>query len=157
MFAVLGLVGCGHPASRPGAGEAASGVETTLTDAVRSDATAQPAAADSPAQTPGRVEVLSFHGRQRCPTCRAIEQLTREVVEGEFAREVADGTVVLRVVEIEAEPALAERYRVVWSSLLLQGRDTVVDLTRRAFDTARRRSDEFRATLRSEIENLLER
>lgn len=103
------------------------------------------------------MEVLSFHTRRRCPTCRAIEQLTREVVSKTFARQVADSLLVLRVVEIEAEPELSERYRVAWSSLLLQGRDTVVNLTRRAFDTARKRPEEFRATLRHEIEKLLAR
>lgn len=31
------------------------------------------------------VEVLCFHGKQRCATCIAIERNTREVLEKEFA------------------------------------------------------------------------
>lgn len=31
------------------------------------------------------VEVLYFHGKQRCATCIAIERNTREVLEKEFA------------------------------------------------------------------------
>lgn len=109
---------------------------------------------------PDRVEVLSFHTRRRCPTCRAIERLTREVVAGTFARQVADSSLVLRVVNIDEEPVLAEQYRVAWSSLLLHGRhdgaDTVVNLTRPAFDNARTNPEEFRALLTREIEKLLE-
>lgn len=32
------------------------------------------------AQTGKYVEVIYFHGKQRCPTCRAIEKYTKEVV-----------------------------------------------------------------------------
>ena len=157
ILVMLGLVGCGHPTSRSPRDVTASGAESVHSAEMAGDMT-QPAVGDRrPDTSSGRVEVLSFHTRRRCPTCRAIEQLTREVVSKTFARQVADSLLVLRVVEIEAEPELSERYRVAWSSLLLQGRDTVVDLTRRAFDTARKRPEEFRATLRYEIENLLAR
>ena len=33
------------------------------------------------AQTNDCVEVIYFHGKQRCPTCMAIEKHAREVVE----------------------------------------------------------------------------
>ena len=46
------------------------------------------------------VEVLSFHTKKRCPTCVAIEQLTREVIETEFAAQLADGSLALRVTDI---------------------------------------------------------
>ena len=157
ILVMLGLVGCGHPTSRSPRDVTASGAESVHSAEMAGDMT-QPAVGDRrPDTSSGRVEVLSFHTRRRCPTCRAIEQLTREVVSKTFARQVADSLLVLRVVEIDAEPELSERYRVAWSSLLLQGRDTVVNLTRRAFDTARKRPEEFRATLRYEIENLLAR
>ncbi len=157
ILVMFGLVGCGHPTSQSPRDVTASGAESVHSTEMAGDMT-QPAVGDCrPDTSSGRVEVLSFHTRRRCPTCRAIEQLTREVVSKTFARQVADSLLVLRVVEIDAEPELSERYRVAWSSLLLQGRDTVVNLTRRAFDTARKRPEEFRATLRHEIENLLAR
>ena len=109
--------------------------------------------AASPQEQPDGVEVLSFHTKKRCPTCRAIEQLTREVVEQEFADEVADGT--LRLHE------LAVRYEVAWSSLLLShrhnGEEQVVDLTRFAFAHARTDADLFRRELKARIEQLLAR
>lgn len=107
------------------------------------------------------VEVLSFHARKRCPTCRAIEQLTREVVAGEFAAQLADSTLRLHVAEISEEPELAERYRVTWSSLLVcrrsNGQEQVVDLTRTAFAHARTAPDLFRQELKEQIEQMLRR
>lgn len=97
--------------------------------------------------------------QKRCPTCRAIEQLTREVVEQEFAEEVADGTLRLRIAEITEEEELAARYEVAWSSLLLShrhnGEEQVVDLTRFAFTHARTDADLFRRELKARIEQLL--
>lgn len=40
-----------------------------------------------------RVEVLYFHGKQRCATCMAIEQQAREVVEKDFANEQKSGKI----------------------------------------------------------------
>lgn len=129
LFALLALGSCGHRA-------------------VRTATVPEPLAA-------GEVEVLSFHAERRCATCLAIEQLTREVVGREFAAELADSTVRLRVVDIAREEALADHYEVAWSSLLLRGADTVVDLTRFAFDNARRDPEAFKARLASEIDKLL--
>ena len=39
----------------------------------------------------GTVELLYFHGKQRCLTCMAIEKFTTEVVEKDFQEEVAIG------------------------------------------------------------------
>ena len=46
------------------------------------------------------VEVMYFHGKQRCVTCMAIEKHAREVVEMDFAHEKKNGQVVFRVVDI---------------------------------------------------------
>lgn len=130
-FAAL-FVACGHT---PGNGNAA-----------------RPAMADG-------VEVLSFHTKKRCPTCVAIERLTREVVETDFAAALADGSLRLRVACIAEEEALADKYEVVWSSLLVvrcaDGEERVSDLTQLAFATARTDSARFRAALKAEIEKLL--
>lgn len=40
------------------------------------------------------VEVLYFHGKQRCATCMAIEKNAKEVVEVQFANELKNGTLV---------------------------------------------------------------
>ncbi|HIW65913.1 MAG TPA: thioredoxin [Candidatus Alistipes intestinipullorum] len=134
LLALLALGSCGQPVPRP------AGV-------------AEESTAD-------RVEVLSFHAKRRCATCLAIEHLTHEVVASEFAGALADSSLLLRVVDISEEEALADRYEVAWSSLLLHGRirgaDTVIDLTRFAFDNARRNPEAFKSGLKAEIGKLLD-
>lgn len=65
-----------------------------------------------------RVEVLYFHGKQRCATCMAIEKNAAETVETLFADEVKKGTLVFRSVDISApeNEQLADAYEVTWSS-----------------------------------------
>lgn len=91
-------------------------------------------APESAVQTDG-VEVLSFHTKKRCPTCIAIERLAREVIEKDFAPQLADGKLVFRVVDISEDEALADEYEVTWSSLLVtrhtSGGESVNDLTDR--------------------------
>lgn len=50
--------------------------------------------------TKDRIEVLYFHGKQRCATCMAIEQRMKETLEEQFAGELKDGTLVSRVIDI---------------------------------------------------------
>ena len=47
-----------------------------------------------------RVEVIYFHGKQRCATCMAIEKNAKEVVNTLFANEQKNGTVVFKTVDI---------------------------------------------------------
>lgn len=67
------------------------------------------------------VEILYFHGKQRCMTCRSIEQNTKELVEAKFARQMKEGKVVYRVIDISKKEnaRIAEKYEVTWSSLFL--------------------------------------
>ena len=46
-----------------------------------------------------RVEVIYFHGKQRCATCMAIEKNAKEVVNTLFANELKNGTVVFKTVD----------------------------------------------------------
>lgn len=114
-----------------------------------------PKTSQQPVPQYDRVEVLSFHGKQRCVTCLAIEQLTRDVVENEFAAQVADSSLVFRVVDITQEETFADRYQVTWSSLLLtqwqNGEECVCDLTEFAFANARTNPDAFKAEIQAKI------
>ena len=67
------------------------------------------------------VEVLYFHGKQRCATCIAIEKHAREAVEAAFADAVKRGEVTFRIIDISQpeNQALAEKYEVTWSSLFV--------------------------------------
>jgi hypothetical protein len=52
--------------------------------------------------TAARLIVYSFHGATTCPTCRAIEELTRETLATRFADELAAGEIEWRVVDFDA-------------------------------------------------------
>lgn len=105
------------------------------------------------------VEVLYFHGKQRCATCMAIESNTSEVVKTEFADKVENGDVVFKIVNIEEDEALADKYQITWSSLVLVDYDSGVEraenITEFAFAKARTAPDEFKSELKTKIETLL--
>jgi hypothetical protein len=58
---------------------------------------------DSPAETLKNLKVIVyyFHGNYRCATCRKIEALTRTAIEKNFSREINDGTLEMRTVNVE--------------------------------------------------------
>lgn len=108
-----------------------------------------------------RVELLVFYGAQRCATCHAIEDRSKELVESVFADDLASGLLVYRTVDMttpEGE-ALADRYEVASSSLILAQylgkEESVKDLTRMAFLNARNQPDVFKQDLSKEVRDLL--
>ena len=68
-----------------------------------------------------RVEVIYFHGKQRCATCMAIEKNAKEVVNTLFANELKNGTVIFKTVDISTPEGekIADKYEVTWSSLFV--------------------------------------
>ena len=58
------------------------------------------------------VEVLYFHSKQRCMTCRSIEQNTQELLKANFSRQLKEGKVVYRVIDISKKEnaRMAEKY-----------------------------------------------
>lgn len=107
------------------------------------------------------VEVLYFHGKQRCITCNAIEKLTKEVVEKDFAQQVKDGKVVFRVIDISTKEGekIADKYEVTWSSLFINkwkdGKETKNNMTDFGFSYAKGSPDVFKAGVKKKIEEQL--
>lgn len=107
------------------------------------------------------VEVMYFHGKQRCATCMAIEKYAREVVEKDFANEKKKGKVVFRIVDISTDEGkkTAKKYRVTWSSLFVNGwkagKEKRNDMTQFAFKNARKNSDEFKRGVSGKIKELM--
>jgi len=52
-------------------------------------------------QTSSKTVVYYFHGQFRCYSCTRIEELTRKALQKGFAGELAKGTLVLKVVNID--------------------------------------------------------
>lgn len=107
------------------------------------------------------VEVIYFHGKQRCLSCRAIEKFSRETVDSAFQNELNNGTVVYKVVDIttpEGE-ALADRYEVAGSSLFItkqkDGKETRCDMTESGFKNARKHTDIFKREVAGQIHEYL--
>ena len=109
------------------------------------------------AQVKERVEVLYFHGKQRCATCMAIEKYAREVVSQDFADEQKSGKVVFKVVDISTTEGkkLAKSYRVTWSSLFINswkdGKEQRGNITEFSFKNARSHTEEFKKGVRDKI------
>lgn len=107
------------------------------------------------------VEVMYFHGKQRCVTCMAIEKYAKEVVEKDFANEKKSGMVVFKIVDISTTEGakIAKNYRVTWSSLYVNGwkngQEQRNDMTQFAFKNARKHTDEFKKGVSDKIKALI--
>lgn len=107
------------------------------------------------------VEVLYFHGKQRCVTCKAIESCTREVIDEQFNAQVKEGKVRFRAINISTPDGekLADRYRVSRSSLFINGwnngKESRNDLTLFAFRNARSHTELFKQEVKETIVQLL--
>lgn len=107
------------------------------------------------------VEVLYFHGKQRCITCAAIEKNTKETVETLFADELKDGSLVFKSIDISQSEneEIINKYEVTWSSLFItkwkNGKDSTENLTEYAFAKALSAPDTFKANVTQKIRQLL--
>ncbi len=107
------------------------------------------------------IEVLYFHGKQRCKTCIAIETRTKEMLNTYFDSELKDGKIVFKDIDFsikENEP-IADKYLIAFSSLLLvkhqNNKETVKDLTDFGFSYAYKNPEMFMNGLKNEIDSLL--
>lgn len=112
------------------------------------------------ATTQDRVEVLYFHGKQRCATCMAIESNTREAMETNFSEQMKKGNVVFRSIDISKKEneKIAEKYQVTWSSLFIVkykgGQESYENMTKFAFGNARKSPDTFKSEIVKTVQNM---
>ena len=90
------------------------------------------------------IEIMYFYGKQRCVTCRAIEQVVVELTQNELREAIAGGQVHFRAIDWTQETALAERYEVAWSSLIIDRNGEITNLTEKAFTHARQQPDKLK-------------
>ncbi len=106
------------------------------------------------------VEVLYFHGKQRCATCVAIEKNAKELLESTFADKLKSGKLVFKSVDITEEETLADKYEVSWSSLIIvdydkNGKEEATNMTEFAFGNARTNPDNFKKGVAEQISTML--
>lgn len=97
----------------------AAGKEATLRSMRGATGAGAAAPAGAPAERADRVVVYYVHATIRCTTCRTIEKMTREVVEKQFADALADGRIQWREADFQEDEALARRYKIEASGVLL--------------------------------------
>lgn len=88
----------------------------------------------------GVTELFYFHGPQSCSSCITIENVTNGVLES-YAEELESGKLIYSKLDLLEEEALAEKYEITWSSLLVvdfdeEGNEQIVDLTDKAYTYA---------------------
>ena len=109
--------------------------------------------------TEDHVEVIYFHGKMRCLTCRAIEKYAKETVASLFNDAVKGGKVIFRVIDIQENEAMADSYQTTGSSLFItsfiDGKETRKDMTEFGFKTARKEHQIFQDSLVSAIKHSL--
>ena len=105
------------------------------------------------------VEILYFHGKQRCATCFAIEENTKQLIEERFSEQISKGELVFKTIDINENETLAEKYEITWSSLLVvdneNEKEIVEDLTNFAFTNALNSPEEFKEGVSKQINNML--
>lgn len=88
------------------------------------------------------IEVLYFHGKQRCITCNTIEKLTKEVVDS-----MANEKIKMKVIDITTDESLADKYEIAWSSLIVDHGGKIINLTKMGFKYAKNEPQVFKANL----------
>lgn len=117
-----------------------------------------PVFAQKATETAKKLDIYYFHGHRRCATCLAVENETRNLLSSDFKKELDSGILKFTVLNLEKteSQALVQKYGIWGSSLLLvneQGQK--VDLTGLGFKAARKKPEQFRAELRSIIQQQL--
>lgn len=113
-------------------------------------------------KTGSTIEVVVFHGVKQCETCKAIKKNSEEVVNQYFKKPVKGAKVIYKVIDFsqETNKAIAEKYQIAWTSLVLikhdaQGKETVNNLSKFAIKNARTNTAEFRKQLVVEIKKMM--
>ena len=108
-----------------------------------------------------RIEVLYFHGAQRCVTCKAIESNTKALLDSLYSNEIASGKIVYKIIDISQKEneKVADKYEVTWSSLFVNrwknGTEEVNNMTEFGFANAKSDPDSFKNGIKSKIDELL--
>ncbi len=137
LIAAILLISCGNRTEKK--------TETASTDVKQAD----------------RIEVLYFHGAQRCVTCKAIEANTKALLDSLYSNEIADGKIVYKIIDISQKEneKVADKYEVTWSSLFVNrwknGTEEVNNMTEFGFANAKSEPDSFKNGIKSKIDELL--
>ncbi len=109
-------------------------------------------------QKAAKLQIIYFHAGRRCPTCISIEDNTNKTLNTYFAKEVKNGTISFRVLNVEEQKnqQLVEKYQAEGSALffthIANKKEITNDFTNFAFSYSRNEPAKFIAGLKAEIE-----
>lgn len=98
------------------------------------------------------VKAYYFHANTRCVTCKAVEDVSKEVIN-EFYADKVSFEVFNR--EMDENKALVEKFQISGQTLIIVKGDKIVNLTNEAFLNAKNNPDKFKLKLKSTIDSLL--
>lgn len=79
-----------------------------------------------------------YHGTRRCTTCKAVEAVTKEILNDYYANELANNTISFKSInlDIDENKAFAKELNVAGQTLLFVSNTDTVNLTNQAFMNA---------------------
>ena len=122
-----------------------------LSAMINSDVYAQ----QNPTGSKTKLEVLYFHATMRCPTCNAVEDNARKLLERDYKTQLDNGMIKFNSYNVDesVNKALVDKYQITFSTLLLIKSDgTKTDLTGMGFQYALTNPVKYETLLKAEIE-----
>ena len=96
------------------------------------------------------VNVYYFHGKQRCKTCLAIEDVTKKAIADNYKDNPKVKFVEINIDE-DKNKDIVEKYEIAFSSLLIAKGDNSVDITEQAFANALNSPDALTNLIKEEV------
>lgn len=101
-----------------------------------------------------KVQVYYFHGKQRCVTCLTLQKVAEEAVK-DLNSDKNDVAFMEVDFSEEANEALAEKYEIVFSSLIIASGDEYKDITDQSFGMVMSNPDGLKALIVQETKAFL--
>jgi len=97
------------------------------------------------------VEVYYFHATNRCITCQAVEDVTREALKQNYGNKIQ-----LKSINSDEESSkpLLKKYKVAGQSLLILKGNKIEDLTSFAFLNARTKPEQLKEKIKKTIDKM---
>lgn len=102
-----------------------------------------------------KVKIYYFHGKQRCKTCLSIQQVAQEAFKANFGENAEVGFVEVDFSD-KANAALADKYEVSFSNLIVATETEHTNLTELAFANALNNPDLLKQAVIDNTNNYLQ-
>jgi len=98
-----------------------------------------------------------FHGTRRCTTCKAVEEVTKEILNDYYAAELVDKTISFESINLDDDDSkvLASTLKVSGQTLLFVSYVDTVNLTNQAFINAVSNPLKLKELITDEIDKML--